>query len=256
VHLLYLDESGNPGGADDRHFVLAGISAFEQNSYFLAREVDAIKQRYFPTVPPLDFHASRIRAGLGFWRHVDKPTREAVLVDLGTVIGRSAGGVRLFGSVVEKSAILYGDGAVKIAMEQVCKRFDTMLKRQFSELDDPQRGLLVFAESSYQARAKIWVQGFRELGTQWGVLRNLSDIPYFVPAKESRLIQLADYVAHALYLLYEKKDASLAGPIIHRFDQKDGVMHGLMHESPGRGTACECPSCFSRRSPGQFGPWL
>lgn len=207
VHLLYLDESGNPGGADDKHFVLAGISAFEQNTYFLARDVDSIKQRYFPTVPPLDFHASRIRAGLGFWRHVDKPTRDAVLTDLGNVIGRSAGAVRLFGSVVEKSAILHGDGAVKIAMEQVCKRFDIMLKRQFSEHGEAQRGLLVFAESSYQTRAKVWVQGFRELGTQWGVLHNLSDIPYFVPAKESRLIQLADYVAHALYLLYEKRDA-------------------------------------------------
>jgi hypothetical protein len=168
MHLLYLDESGNPYGADDRHFVLAGISAFEQNTYFLARDVDAIKQKYFPTLPPIDFHTSHIGAGRGFWRHVDKATRQAILIELGDVIGKSAASVRLFGSVVEKSAILHGESAVKIAMEQVCKRFDIMLKRQFNEHNEKQRGLLVFAESNYQTRAKIWVQGFRELGTQWG----------------------------------------------------------------------------------------
>jgi hypothetical protein len=65
MHLLYLDESGNPSGAEDKHFVLAGISAFEQNTYFLARDVDAIKQSHFPTVPPLEFHLSQIRSREG-----------------------------------------------------------------------------------------------------------------------------------------------------------------------------------------------
>jgi hypothetical protein len=30
VHLLYLDESGNPDDAADGHFVLAGVSVFER----------------------------------------------------------------------------------------------------------------------------------------------------------------------------------------------------------------------------------
>lgn len=255
MHLLYVDESGNPEGAEDRHFVLAGLSAFEQNTYFLAKDVDSIKHKYFPTLPPLDFHVSKIRAGSGFWRNIDRPVREAVLTDLAHALVASAGSVRLFGTVVEKDSTVHGESAIKLAMEQVCKRFDIMLSRRWKEDGDKQRGLLVLAESSYQTRAKVWVQGFRELGTQWGCLRNLSESPFFVPAKESRLIQLADYVAHALFLAYERNDRTLLRPIMHRFDQRTGVLHGLHHASPTKGLACDCPACYSRRHPGQLGPW-
>jgi hypothetical protein len=117
-------------------------------------------------------------------------------------------------------------------MEQVCKRFDTLLKRRATEHDDKQRGLLVFAESHYQPRAKIWVKGFWELGTQWGILHSLCDIPYFAAAKESRLLQLADFVAHALFLMYEKRDPELLTRIVRKFDQADGILHGLVHGVP------------------------
>lgn len=100
----------------------------------------------------------------------------------------------------------------------MCKRFDTLLKRRLKDGDE-QRGLIVFAESHYEQRAKLWVKGFRELGTQWGLLHSLCDIPYFAPAKESRLLQLADYVAHALFLLFEKQDATLIKEIVKKFCQ-------------------------------------
>jgi len=141
---------------------------------------------------------------------------------------------------------------VKLATEQVCKRFDIFLKRRATEHNDRQRGLLVFAESHYQQRAKIWVRGFRELGTQWGVLKNLSDIPYFASTRESRLLQLADFVAHSMFLLYERQDASLVKGILHRVDQKDGKLHGLVHISKNKGMGCNCPTCVSRRSPHTF----
>lgn len=128
--------------------------------------------------------------------------------------------------------------------------------RRANEHNDPQRGLLVFAESRYQQRAKVWVRGFRELGTQGGVLRNLSDIPYFAGTKESRLLQLADFVAHATYLLYERHDPVLAQAIIHRFDKKNGVLYGLAHVTGAKGRACDCPTCFSRKTPNSYGPWV
>jgi hypothetical protein len=91
------------------------------------------------------------------------------------------------------------------------------------------------------------------MGTQWGVLRNLSDSPYFASPKESRLLQLADFVSHTIFLLYERDDASLAKGIVHRMDQKDGKIHGLAHISPRKGIACDCPVCASRRVPYSFG---
>lgn len=253
MHLLYLDESGNPDDPADKHFILAGISAFEKNTHFLTKEGDDLQAKHFPGSPPLDFHSQHIRAGKGFWRSQTKDVRDAVLNDLAEIISRSYSSVRLFGAVVEKTARCHGEDAVKVATEQVCKRFDTMLKRRLREGDE-QRGLLVFAESHYQTRAKLWVRGFRDLGTQWGLLHGLCDIPYFAPAKESRLLQFADYVAHALFLLYEKNDPSLAKAIVKKFDQADGTLHGLVHISERRGAGCECPACFSRRTPFQVGP--
>lgn len=254
MYLLYLDESGNPDEPADKHFVIGGVAVFERQTFFVTQEVDSIQEKHFPGHPPIEFHASHIRNGKGFWRNVDLPTRNLVLQDLANVIAKANDpGVTLFSAVVEKSASLYGEDAVKSATEQVCKRFDTFLTRRANEHRDRcQRGLLVFAESHYQQRAKIWVRGFRDLGTQWGVLKNLSDIPYFASTRESRLLQLADYISHSVFLLYERKDASLAQSILPRMDQKDGKLHGLVHVSKNKGASCNCPTCLSRRTPYKF----
>lgn len=256
MHLLYLDESGNPSDPADQHFVVAGLSAFEKNTHFLTVDVERIQARHFPQSPPVDFHAGPIRSGKGFWRRQKEETRDQVLVDLAEVLVNSYASVRLFGAVIEKDPRLHGDDAIKAATEQVCKRFDTMLKRRLHEDGDEQRGLIVFAESHYQQRARVWVNGFKDLGTQWGLLHSLCDIPYFAPAKESRLLQLADFVSHALFLLYERRDNSLAKTIMKKFDQTDGILHGLVHVSSRRGPGCDCPACFSRRSPRSYGPWV
>lgn len=256
MYLLYLDESGNPDDPADHYFVMAGIAIFERTAFFLASEMDKLQSKYFPSTQPLDFHTSPIRSGKGFWRHIPENTRKSLLQDIMQLIATAnEPGVKLFAAAVEKDASLYGENAVKAATEQVCKRFDTFLVRRATENDDKQRGLLVFAESHYQQRAKLWVRGFRELGTQWGILYNLSDIPYFAPAKESRFLQLADFVAHATFLLYERRITSLAKGIIHRFDQKAGIVHGLSHVCNNK-QICDCPACYSRRTPHEFGPWL
>jgi hypothetical protein len=258
MYLRYLDESGNPDDTSDKYFVIGGIAIFERVTFFLSQQMDALQATHCPNVPPVEFHASPLRAGRGFWRGVDVATRRAILHDIGQLIADSnRPRVVLFSTVVEKSASIYGEEAVKLATEQICKRFDTFLTRHAREHNnDIQRRLIVFAEGHYQQRAKLWVRGFRELGTQWGVIRNLSDIPYFASTKESRLLQLADYVSHATFLLYERRDPSLAEPIMNRFDQRDGVLHGLVHSPHIAGRHCDCPTCFSRRHPNERGPWF
>lgn len=253
MYLLYLDESGNPDDPADKHFVLGGVAVFERTTFFLSQAVDQVQEKHFPGLPPIEFHASHIRNGKGLWRSIEVPTRNMILQDLGQVISKANNpGVTLFSAVVEKDASLYGEDAVKHATAQICRRFDTFLMRRAKEHNDPQRGLLVFAESHYQPRAKVWVRGFRELGTQWGVLKNLSDIPYFASTRESRLLQLADFVSHSMFLLYERNDNSLASSILHRLDQKEGKLHGLVHVSKRKGITCNCPACLSRREPHSF----
>jgi hypothetical protein len=254
---MYLDESGNEKGAEDRYFVLAGAAVFERQTYYLAQNLDQIQANRLPGLPPEPFHATAIRAGKGFWRKVPESTRATILDDLGAALKNAPGQhLSLFAAAVEKSATVHGEKAVERATEEVCKRFDLFLQRQYQEHQNAQRGLLIFSEGRFHQRARLWVGGFRELGTRWGAIRNLSDIPYFASAGDTRLLQVADFVAHAVWLLYEKRDPSLAKGILTRFDQKDGVLHGLAHVRSGSGGTCDCPACSSRRTPNVFGSWV
>lgn len=250
MYLLYLDESGNPDSPEDRNFVLAGVAVFERVTYFLAKALDDVQAKHLPGIEPVEFHATDIRSGKGFWRRMEKEKREGIVADLvEAVASANPDGVVLFGAVIEKSAGIHGEEAVRRATEQICIRFDNYLKRKYHESNDRQRGLLVFADSTLQKRQRLWVQDFRKLGTQWGTITNLADIPYFALSRETRLLQAADLVAHALYLLYERKDDTLARKLVSRFDQRDGILHGLFHLTNDKAT-CPCPRCESdRRGP-------
>jgi len=257
MYLLYLDESGNPDDPADRHFVLGGAAIFERQTHFLQQALDQIQAKHFPSSPPVEFHASPIRSGRGFWRSVPEATRQAVLGDLvSAVTCAPEQGVVLFAAVVEKSASCWGETAVLAATEQLCRRFDILLMRRFQERHDAQRGLLVFAEGRFHQRSRVWVDGFRRSGTQRGTLKNLADIPYFAATRETRLLQVADLVAHTAFLLYERRDPSLIRGLLPRFDRKDGALHGLVHVTAADRRSCPCPTCHSRRCPGALGPWL
>jgi len=257
VYLLYLDESGNEADAADQHFVLGGLAIFERQTFFLTEACEEVQRKYFPDSPPVDFHANKIRAGKGFWHQIEAATRAAVLSELLGVIrdARPPEGLALFAAVVEKSDQRWGETAVEYATEEICRGFDMFLKRRYFQ-GDPQRGLLIFSEGKLQKRVKVWVRNFRQLGTRWGTISNLSDIPYFASAHENRLLQLADMVAHATFLLYERRDPSLIRVILHRFDQDQGVLHGLVHSRTREGSPCDCPACASRSAPGNWGSWV
>ncbi len=253
MYILYLDESGNPDEPADKHFVLGGLAVFERTTFYLTRAVDELQEKYFPTAPPVDFHANVIRSGKGFWRGVPESTRDNVLTDIGKLLaGANDPGMVLFGAVIEKSSSIYGEDAVRRATEECCRRFDIFLMKRRNQSGDTQRGLLVFAEGRFDQRAMVWVRDFRKLGTSWGILKNLSDLPFFTSAKDSRLVQMADYVCHALFQLYERKNPKYLRPIISRFDKKMGTLHGLTHVTADP-VNCKCPACSSRRVPGDFG---
>ncbi len=51
----------------------------------------------------------------------------------------------------------------------------------------------------------------------------------FVDSKASRLTQLADLVAYALFRHFDRADSKYYQMIAHRFDAEGGVVHGLYH---------------------------
>lgn len=256
VYILYVDESGNESNPDDRHFVLAGLAVFERQAFYLASALERLQTDHLAGYEPIPFHVSAMRARRGVWRSIPSTARDAVLAGVAERIARvRKPGLVLLAAVIEKGESLHGEDAVRRATEELCRRFDIFLMRRKQEANDPQRGLIVFAEGRFDQRAKVWVKGFRTLGTTWGVLRNLSDIPYFAPMQETRLLQAADYVSHAVFTLYEDRDACLVKPILHRFCEEGGTLHGLVHVRPSR-RRCDCPACESRRTPWSFGPWV
>lgn len=257
MYLLYLDESGNENDPNDRYFVLAGLALFERQTYFLAQAFEQVQERYFPNHQPIPFHATEIRNGRALWRKVADDVRQRVLNDLvQAIVSAPATGRLLFAAAVEKSRDLWGEAAVEKATEQLCSRFDIFLQRCFHERNDAQRGLIIFSEGRFDARAKIWVRGFHQRGTTWGAINNLADIPYFASMRESRLLQAADIISHAVWLLYERRDPNLIRDLIPCFDATDGVVHGLVHVRSNAIGPCDCPACYSRRHRGAFGPWL
>ena len=257
MYLLYLDESGNEKDPSDQFFVLGGIALFERQIYFLSRAIDEIQDKYFPNKQPIPFHASEIRSGRNFWRSVPDDVRNAVLADLAAAILKSPGrGRALYAVAIEKSKDLWAEAAVEKATEEICCRFDIRLTREYQDDGNPQRGLLIFSEGRFDARAKIWVRGFHQRGTKWGAVNNLADIPYFAPMQESRLLQVADFVSHAVWLMYERRNPALLAPLLPCFDVRDGIPHGLVHVRSASTANCDCPACHSRRVHGHWGPWI
>jgi len=229
VHLLYLDESGSASDPGQQFFVLAGVSVFERESHWVEQQLNAVAQRFAPDAPySVELHGSPMRSGHGAWRRHPKDDRFQAIRDALQVgvAERSPRSVRLFGAVIKKSAVA-GQDPVELAFEQLTSRFDRYLKRLFNKHNDAQRGLILLDKSSTENRIQTLAREFKYEGHSWGRTKNYAEVPVFLDSKASRLIQLADLVAFALFRFHEHNDNSFYDVIKHCFDSEGGVEHGL-----------------------------
>lgn len=230
MHLLYLDESGSVADPTQQHFVLAGVSVFERKTHWIESDLNGIATKFAPQNPnTIELHGSPMRSGSDGWRNYPRNDRIQAIQDaLRIAIANNAfkGGVRLFGAVVKKSAIP-GIDPVEHVFEQISNRFDLFLKREYAKYKDPQRGLILFDKSSTEIRIQTLAREFKHSGHTWGQTKNYAEVPVFLDSKASRLIQLADLVAFALYRYHEANDNSFYDVIKNCFDSEGGVQHGL-----------------------------
>lgn len=249
MHLLYLDESGSPSNRDERHFVLAGIAVFERQIYHLLKALDAhVADLGLGNPDGIELHATDIASGRrGAWRTpMHRALRMRIIEDSLNILRRAHKSVRAFGVVIDKQTIGDAD-PVEYAFEHICNRFNLYLSRGQSADDVPRRGLIVMDESSYENALQGLASRFRRDGTRWDALRNLAEVPLFVDSRATRLIQLADLLAWAIRRHYELNDPRFLRPLLGRFDNTGGRMHGLYHHT-ARPATCPCPACRSRRS--------
>lgn len=242
MYILYLDESGTHKHA--LYFVLAGLAIHESETFWLTRALDDLEREYFPdAAQPIEFHASKLHVAE---RHAKPPfdalshDRRAELIDaIYQVIAGSH--ATLFAIVIEKKNA--GETVYEDAFEQIVSKFDRMLRRPGATRMPNERGLVVIADSPYQTtitdRARrVWADGHR-----WGRLGAIADIPYFAPASNTRLLQLADFAANAVFRRYERGDARHFDPIAPRFDADGDNLYGLVHTASNR-WSCFCPACY------------
>ena len=245
MYVLYLDGSGSVQNPNERHFILAGIAVFERNIYHIISEADKfVSSLGLGDSHDIELHGSVMANGKEApWKGIPRPRRLDFIkcgIDLLRDAHRS---VKAFAVAVDKHAVAPGD-PVEYAFEEICNRFNLFLVRLYRN-NNPQRGLIVMDKSRYEETLQGLARRFREEGTQWGQFRNLAEVPLFVDSTASRLIQIADLLAWAVWRRYEHGDTAYFDRIVGRFDKEGGVLHGLFHRKLATDT-CHCPACMSR----------
>lgn len=229
MHLLYLDESGSVTDPKEQYFVLAGVAVFERETHWIEQALNTVATRFSPENPhAVELHGSPMRSGRDGWKKHHYPDRLQAIKDalkLG-ITERPRKYVRLFGAVIKKASVV-GQDPVEHAFEQLTSRFDFFLKRLHHKNNDSQRGIILFDESSTERRIQTLAREFKYAGHSWGQTKNYAEVPVFMDSKASRLIQLADLVAYALYRFYEHSDSSFYDVIKHCFDREGPAEHGL-----------------------------
>ena len=135
--------------------------------------------------------------------------------------------------------------AVELAFEDLTSRFDRYLTRLRQD-GDRQRGMMLLDQTVHETPLQELARDFRKMGTRWGNIQNIADVPVFVNSKASRLVQVADHVAYATFRRFNAGDAQYFDIIASRFFTADNVVHGLSHKVADHGN-CMCPACLSRR---------
>ena len=246
MHLLYLDDAGSEKNPTESYLVLGGVSVFEAQADFITRELDKLAQSIDPANPQsIEFHASEIFSRRETpWNKMSKEEAQGVIKAVLQVLARCYETARAFACAIHKPTIVAPD-LMEVAFEDLCSRFDLFLQR-LRGAGDRQRGLIILDKSSYETSLQKMARDFRVLGTKWGGIHNLADTPLFVDSRASRVVQLADHVAYAVFRRYNAGDTQYFDIISGKFDEHDGVIHGLRHMQKENAN-CMCPACMSRR---------
>ena len=246
MYLLYLDGSGAVKNPNERHFVLAGIAVFERQIYHLISETDKfVSSLNLGDVHDVELHGSVMANGNKIpWKRMRRRERLNTIERSLGLLRDSHWGVRAFAVAVDKHVESPND-PVEYAFEEICNRFNLFLSRVWSRESNQQRGLVVMDKSHYEEALQGLARRFREEGTRWGTLRNLAEVPLFVDSAASRLIQIADLLAWAVWRRYEHSDTRYFDQIVGRFDKEGKVIHGLVHRKRVTDD-CHCPACLSR----------
>jgi len=246
MYLFYLDESGEPSNwANQKHFVIAGVAVYEGQVSDLIKNLKVIQERYFPGVSvSIEFHATHIKHSKGLFRSFPLQKREEILDDVYNLILDTG-----FPNIVAFATALSLDAAKNAAQvrsdtfEEVCSEFNNFLIWQH-RLGHTAKGLVII-DKNREDEYRSLLSNFQAV-TKYGYLGNVVDIPYFAQSHETRMLQLADFCAYAVFRYYEKQDDKYLNMILPRIYRRPQThqLDGLRHITNNK--SCTCIACTSR----------
>ena len=253
MYLLYTDESGSPNSS---YFVLGGIAVHEQTAGPLARSMDQLFSELPVACRLEELHTQQVRRGSGPWQVLAKSRRLQLLEDVARLLVAESTKPQppvLFAVAFHRDSVPH-QNPYERAYEEFFARCNGLLGRLTSQ-GDPHRCIVIADQSRRELESTIQsaMIGWREHGASTGAaigpLASYAEVPLFVDSRASRLVQLADFVAHWVYRAYEVRDDSMLRKLVPCFDQEDGRLHGLVHLVRSYWT-CDCLACGSRRPAG------
>jgi len=247
MYLLYLDDSGSVKNKNEQYFILGGVCLFERRIHWLTNRIESIAENAFPgNSRAIEFHASEIWSGKKApWKAFTKFQRKNIIKEVLNTLNDEPETTVVFACAIHKDSFPKQD-PVELAFEDLCSRFDMFLKRRYVQTNESHQGLIVLDKSTYETSLQQLSIQFRELGTRWGTIRNINEVPFFVDSRASRLTQLADHIAYAVFRRYQAEDLGYFNCIEGRLDSEEGKLHGLSHKIYDQN--CTCPACIQRKS--------
>jgi hypothetical protein len=243
MHILYLDESGEPSNwANQKNFIIAGVAVHEGQVSQLIRNMNAIQDRYFPGIAmPIEFHAEHVKHSKGWFKNFPLSKREQILEDVyNLILNTGFPNIIVFATALNIDVANDADQVRSDTFEEVCCQFNNFLIWQY-RLGHPTKGLVI-VDKNREDDYRKFLKKF-QTSTKYGYLGNVIDIPYFAQSHETRLLQLADFCAYATWRYYEGQDEKYLKIIQPRICRKPStnLLDGLKHLTNNK--SCTCLAC-------------
>lgn len=252
MYLLYIDEAGDEGQSElsSHNYLLCALGLHEGQWKQLSDKVDKLEDRYFPVekfpdiLRPVEFHCYDVRHGNDIFRLLPPTERAQLLSDMYELVRLHRTGLTLFSTVVHKRSLEAGKSPLAVAFEDLYSRFDLLLRR-FAAHGNPQKGILIYDDSTLRDRLTMQATKFQKIGTRWSPVKNVIEAPFFMDSKATRAVQASDFCASAVFQYYEHGSQEHFGAILGKFDREPatGKIHGLRHVTK---ESCVCPACAQR----------
>lgn len=247
MYLLYLDESGDPySWQSQKCYVIGGVAIYEGQIHGIGAQLDSVQSKYFPGIQiSIAFHATDVRHGKGHFQGIPPNIREQILQDVYALIGNATfPSLIVFATAIDISAVTSPTQARRDIFEDVCEKFNGFLVHQYRS-GHPAKGLLII-DQNREAEYRELVSDFKNQGTTHGYLGNVVDIPYFAKCHQTRMLQLADFVANAVFEYHEHNDDTYLKIILPRLYGKAwGKLSMGFGHIVTRSKNCTCAACSS-----------